>query len=314
MTEPPLFRLRLRLDTPLGTPLTSGTLFGHLCWAVRERDGEEGLCSWLDAQKESPWLVSDGLPADLLPRPLLRPVPPLAMTTTEEADAAKKRDRQAWVTVSGFLAVRDAMSNEALGPHLDDRLATDASRLTRVRLAHNTIDRQRGGTPDEGGLFFVDEDWSFAVAPLRDVYVRAAAPSEEIADLFRRVGEAGYGRDATWGRGRFTLDGPVTPVPELDAHDGPRRVSLSHGTLTANMTAPRYRLFTHYGKIGDAMAATGARVWKRPVLLARPGATFRPADEGPFGALLDGVHQDNPEIRHDARHVAIPYREVEAPE
>ena len=36
----PEHRVRLELTAPIGTPLASGTLFGHLCWAWRERHGE----------------------------------------------------------------------------------------------------------------------------------------------------------------------------------------------------------------------------------------------------------------------------------
>ncbi|MBX6324001.1 MAG: hypothetical protein IRY94_19460 [Rhodospirillaceae bacterium] len=183
-----------------------------------------------------------------------------------------------------------------------------------MRLAHNTIDRRRGTTPEEGGLYFVDEDWTHAVCPRRDIYVRTAAPREEIEKRFAAIGEAGYGRDATWGRGRFAVEA-VEAATALDAHAGSRRVSLSHGTITGNMADVRYRLVTHYGKLGQAMAAAGTRPcrpFKLPVVLTRPGATFRPAGPGPFGALLAGVHQDRPEVRHDARHVAIPYTEVES--
>lgn len=311
MTALPLLRVRLRLKASLGTPLTSGTLFGHLCWAIRQRDGDAGLTRWLDGQAEAPWILSDGLPAGLLPRPLLRPSvrPRSEAVDIRAADEAKKQTRRAWISTDVFLATREAMSEQALAPHLMDR--TDRETLRHVRLAHNRIDRRTGATPEEGGLYFADEDWSFAEAPLRDVYVRTAADPVSVEALLRDVGEMGYGRDSSVGRGRFAVEG-VQPVPELDSHYGRRRLSLSHGTIGANMAAPRYRLFTHYGKVGEVMAMTGARVWKLPILLARPGATFEALDDGPFGALLANVHQDNAAIRHDARHVAIPYSEVEA--
>jgi len=318
VTQPPLRRLRLRLTAPLGTPLTSGTLFGHLCWAIRARRGEAALLAWLDAQAEAPWILSDGFPAGLLPRPILEPSPAPRRRDVPAADAAKKRDRMGWITVGGFLATRDALSAEALQPHLRAGPTLEergpANRgwgdLQRVRMAHNRIDRRRGTTPEEGGLFFVEEDWGHAVAPEREVYLRSFAPDAEVEELFTEIGAAGYGRDATWGRGTFGVVA-VEALPELDRHDGPRRLSLSHGTIGANMADPRYRLFTHYGKVGDTMAATGARVWKRPLLLTRPGATFGARDDGPFGALLGDVHQDNAAIRHDARHLALPCRDAE---
>lgn len=308
MTSPLLFRVRLRLSAPLGTPLTSGTLFGHLCWAVRAGEGEAGLIRWLEGQGEAPWAVSDGFPMDLLPRPLLPPEQRMKPAGVKEADETKKRARLAWITVKGFLDLRGALSETALASEVV--ASSLPGELNGYRLAHNTIDRHRGSTPEEGGLFFVDEDWSHAVMPQRDVYVRAPVDAGEVEDLFRRVGDNGYGRDSTWGRGRFDVEG-VEQAEALDGHEGSHRLSLSHGTITPNMLDARYKLFTHFGKVGDLMAAEGVRPWKRPVLLARPGATFRPDGDGPFGALLKGVHQDRPEtICHDARHVAIPYTEA----
>jgi CRISPR-associated protein Csm4 len=72
-----LFRVTLRLRAPLGTPLTSGTLFGQLCWVRRESQGESALEAWLHRDNEADlWALSDGFPKDFLPRPLVRPEPP----------------------------------------------------------------------------------------------------------------------------------------------------------------------------------------------------------------------------------------------
>ena len=302
-----LYRVRLRLKAPLGTPLTSGTLFGHLCWVVRELRGEKALEAWLNEQEKTPWLVSDGFPADCLPRPLL-PRLPVQGLRLQEADQAKQRARLPFLSVEGFLKHRESLSERKIAGHLTGGPAAAKASLERVRRSHNSIDRRRGTTPEEGGLFFVEEDWSFALAPERDVYVRAPVEASEVQALFSEVGERGYGRDATWGRGHFLVE-RVCHMPELEGK-GERRLSLSHGTLTANMAEARYKLFTHFGKVGDVMAATGARPWKRPVLVARPGVTFRPLDEGLFGELLSAVHQDRPEIRHDARHLTLAYSEA----
>jgi CRISPR-associated protein Csm4 len=127
--------------------------------------------------------------------------------------------------------------------------------------------------------------------------------------LFGHVGESGFGRDASLGRGRFSVR--VEGASALDGGRGRRRLSLSHGTITPNMGSPRYRLFTHYGKVGPEMNAEIGRPWKRPLLLTRPGLTFDALDEGPFGAWLDGVHQDRPEIGHNAFHVVLAFEEAE---
>ncbi len=318
-----LFRVRITLRAPLGTPLTSGTLFGHLCWVMREARGESALTAWLASLPERPWALSDAFPRDRLPFPMLPPVPPERPDTMDKAALdrlrkAKKQAKQAWVSLDVWRHVRDRCSAPLLraaqlAPDTDGE--GEGGRLPRrelaaVRIAHNTIDRQTGSTPDEGGLYFVDEDWGFADNPHRDIYVRAETTAVEIEALFGGVGEAGYGRDATYGRGHFGVDGIDTDaVAWLDQGDGNRRLSLSQGALGANMAEPRYKLYTLFGKLGVGMLDDGVRPWKKPLLLTRAGCTFRPTDEGPYGAWLTGIHQDRPEVGHNAFHLAIPYTE-----
>lgn len=300
----PLWRLILALEGPLGTPLGSGTLFGHLCWAMVRREGESVLAGWLDhlAAGSALCRISDAMPKDLLPRPLLRPGPVDEGLDTAAADALKQRRKWRWLRREGWLAARQALTPDTLDPFLTS-IATST-----VEHAHNRIDRYTGTTPKEGGgLWFVDDDWSFAKAPLRDLYVETDLAPDYLQDLVADVGAEGYGRDATYGRGRFTVRS-LEPDEALLTHGGNRWMSLSHGCLDRAMVEPRYERFTHFGKVGATMAARTGRPFKRPVLLMRPGATF--GGTGPFGRLLDGVHQDEPKVRHDAQHLAIPFTEA----
>jgi CRISPR-associated protein Csm4 len=320
----PLHRIRLALEGPLGTPLTSGTIFGHLCWAVLRRDGETALVAWLRALREgvARFLLSDAFPADLLPRPLLPPHRQPEASLTQQAEA-KTRAKYGWIKQAAFLQHRRAMSPARLHDLLADWRPSSAvhphDRIDRCVHAHNVIDRLTGTTPETAGLWFVEDDWSFAAAPERDLYVDTDLPSAEVEALLSEVGQHGYGRDATYGRGCFRVL-EARPDTELLAHAGNRMMSLSHGCLTEAMKEPRYERFTHFGKVGIELAMTGARPFKRPVLLIKPGATFRPEGPGPFGALLGGpdepperrIHQDRAEVVHHAWHLAIPYTEVAA--
>lgn len=307
----PLYRVRLSLSGPLATPLTSGTIFGHLCWA--KRDGcatEAAFAGWLHDLAEQPWAVSDGFPADHLPRPLL--ATSAAAGHRAPDDRAKERARRGFLPVAEFVEIRRRLDAAALDAALDRSKTDPATEIEQV-VAHNTIDRRRGRTPETGGLYFMDELWPKPEANERDLYVETAAAASEIESLFNEVGAAGFGRDATYGRGSFRV-GHVGRADDLGGFRGNRRLSLSHGTLSANMTEPRYRLFTHFGKLGWRAVAASKRPWKRPVLLMRPGATFRPANGGPFGAILRDVHQDDPAVIHNALHVSIPYNEPALPQ
>lgn len=321
----PAYRIRLRLRGPLATPLHSGTLFGHLCWVKRLREGDAALTAWLAALTESPLLLSDALPHDRLPRPLLQPGdrPEPAASESRQAflhrlQLDKKLRNTSFISVADFLELRAGLSDANLQARLRQR-AAERERAERaqplrrprplaltVRQAHNTIDRLTGTTPETGGLYFMDEEWRRDTAAEMDVYAQSEIGGEELHALVDAVGEFGFGRDANLGRGRFSAT--VEPAdPRLFDHDGNRRLSLSHGVLTANMAAPFYRLHTHYGKLGGLYAGGERSPFKYPLLLTRPGATFSPADAGPFGTLLAGTHPHHPEIRQNAWHLCLPF-------
>ncbi len=318
----PAYRIRLRLQGPLATPLHSGTLFGHLCWAKRLREGEAALVAWLAALPEAPLLISDALPYDQLPRPLLQPGdrPELAKGESRQdflqrLQQDKKLRKTAFIPVADFLELRTGLNEARLLARLRQRAAEQERAQPRwrshlltltVRQAHNSIDRLTGTTPEAGGLYFMDEEWRRDEAAEMDIYAAGEISGGELQTLFDLVGEFGFGRDANLGRGRFTAT--VEPAdPRLFAHDGNRQLSLSHGVVTANMAAPFYKLHTHYGKLGGLYASGERSPFKYPLLLTRPGATYSPADAGPFGALLAGVHPHHPEIRQNAWHLSLPF-------
>ena len=318
-----LFRVSLRLTAPLGTELVSGTLFGQLCWMLRERSGEAALVAWL-GEAERLWALSDGFPAGLLPRPMIAPGPPDPDPDPKMADKRKDEKKKGHIRRDGFLAVRGALSAAAMAPHLvrvADRVA---------RFAHNSIDRRTGSTPETAGLHFVDEDWSFAppsdarAQPLsegtvepggeRDIYVRAPDDAAvDIAALFTDLGENGFGRDASLGRGRWSDVSVVRDAAMEATPDGAgplRLVSLSRGSAET-LNALRCKLVAHYGKAGPQVAVgAGVSPFKKPLLLTAPGATFAGDPQARHGAILTHVHPDRPEIVHNALHVVIACREA----
>jgi len=319
---PATYRIRFRLASPLATPLHSGTLFGNLCWAWRYLHGEASLGQWLCSLKEDPFFISGGFPADMLPRPLLKPAPVEALTL-DQIQVHKKLKKRKLIPRAVFEELRNNISEGTLQQRLARLDEEERQRLERmtpqerellgregwVRMPHNRIDRITGRTPEEGGLFFTEEIWATGLRQYRDVYVRTSLPQAELEELFGQVARWGYGKDATWGRGRF--DG-LEITPEMSGlFDGklPRAMSLSHGSLTPNMVQARYQLETHYGRLGGVYAAS-ASPFKFPLLLAKPGATFE-AGSGPFGELLHEVHPAMPAVRHNAWHLFVTYREAD---
>ncbi|MFZ1828220.1 MAG: hypothetical protein WAW42_05505, partial [Candidatus Competibacteraceae bacterium] len=262
---------------------------------------------------------------DYLPRPLLQPgdrPEPAAGESRQDflqrLQQDKKLRKTAFIPLADFLELRVGLSEAGLLARLRQRAAeseraapTQPHRRSRplsltVRQAHNTIDRLTGTTPETGGLYFMDEEWRRDEAAELDVYAAGEIAGEELQALIGTVGEFGFGRDANLGRGRFTAHVEAADSRLFD-HDGNRRLSLSHGVVTTNMAAPFYKLHAHYGKLGGLFAGGERSPFKHPLLLTRPGATFSPADAGPFGALLADVHPHHPEIRQNAWHFCLPF-------
>ena len=314
-----LRRFRLRLDalSPFATPPSSGTLFGHLLWAKRAREGREALRAWLRRLPEEPVALSDLLPAEHLPRPLLAP----ALLAGEDAKTLKNRR---YLSLSAWCRLRPAADAKTLDSLLREA-KTDPPFLAPARVPHNRIDRASGKTPEAGGggLWFAEESWpkpkhAGSRQVEADLYVRSALPAHTLESLLTHVGDTGFGADAGLGRGRFRVEGSEVADWLDDAPRGTgeaRRFSLSQGVVTGNMEAPRWRRFVLFGKLGREMVAEGKRPWKLPLVLAEAGATFAAQGPGPFGAWVTGLHQDDDPadpIGHNAWHLAIPYTEAHA--
>jgi len=307
------YRVRLLLCSPLATPLHSGTLFGHLCWAWRALYGESSLKDWLRELSDEPFLISDAMEKDEVPRPLLKPRERTAPLTVAEIQVLKKLKARTSIDKGLFLSLRNALNEEMLLMRLQkveqSQTQPRSDRAHTKRRAHNTIDRRTGRTPDSGGLYFTEEEWTIGESRYRDVYVYCQLSPKELSKLFGLAGCWGYGKDATSGRGRFEVSVEVEATG-LFGGTGTRRMSLSRGTLTPNMLNPRYRLRTHYGKLGGLYAMSD-RPFKYPLSLLLPGATFGPADDGPYGQMLDAVHPHRPEILQNAWHLTVPFTEAE---
>ena len=99
-----LYRFTLTPQSAMGTPLVGDTLFGQLCWAVRNRFGEARLIELLEGYTtQYPFMVvSDAFPEGFLPLPTL---PSTFWETKTETDRKSLKKAQ-WVNISDAEKVR----------------------------------------------------------------------------------------------------------------------------------------------------------------------------------------------------------------
>jgi hypothetical protein len=122
------FKFTVQPLTAFGTPLAGDTLFGHLCWAIRERNGENGLSDLLEGYTAGrPFLVaSDGFPEGLIPRPT---APDSALGLKTDPSQRKRARRLRWLQ-----ADRVGQPVERLIEHLTE--SGLLKQVTTLRTAH----------------------------------------------------------------------------------------------------------------------------------------------------------------------------------
>lgn len=308
------YRIIATPQGPLATPLISGTIWGHMAWAIRYMEGEEALHQWLSEQTSRPWLFSSQIPKGMLPKPQLRPMAKSGALDTLETLVLRKRVRKLnYIPEGVFLRIREKVSEQTLMEALMAEPANAEvreSEATTIRLAHNRIDRRTGRTPDEGGLYFENAQMLRSSTQIQIFAQCPAACREQLQRLLDHIGTNGFGANASIGCGVIRFE--VQEEVNLFAVTGNRSMSLSHGTLTANMGAVRYQQHVHFGKLGGHYALGAFSPFKHPILMMQPGATFTPSKDGPFGSLLEEVHPDPAfkTVRHHALHLPIHFTEA----
>lgn len=270
------YQVTLQPRSAFGTPLAGDTLFGQLCWAIRERFGEARLTSLLEGYTEAnPFLVvSDAFPAGWVPRPQL---PDFLLGIDGDPAQRKTAKKRVWLPVIG-----------AALP-LADWLARAAALKTaeHLVLTQNTINRLTGTTGSGPFAPRQIERLQFCSDGGLQVYCcldSSRLSSLELAQVFTDVGLSGFGRDASTGLGKFL-------VSDVVEWQWPATVSRHALTLAPCAPAPQaleasacyYQPQTRFGRHGN-LAAMGGRPFKRPVLGLRTAA-FLTFQTGPVPAF-----------------------------
>lgn len=278
------FTARITPLSAFGTLPKGDTLFGQLCWALRNRLGEARLAQLLEGYtKGRPFaVVSDALPAGHLPRPTI-PGHVFTPLPNEDRKAAKRRTWLPWEHI-------DKPVTEWLHYcRADDELP--GGKPVWAPHPHNAIDRRTGTTGANFAPYTMSRLWYSQGAAL-DIHIvlddtRLSAP--ELEQAMRDIGELGFGRDAGIGLGRFRVDDfAQRKIPVQDQ---------ANAWLTLAPCAPQgqewdgercfYTVFTRFGRHGDIGAQWG-NPFKTPVLLANTGAVFTPRAQTAIHAAFTG--------------------------
>lgn len=296
------YRLRITLAAPTATPWQADTLWGHLCWALLRRRGEAALAAFLEsyAHGEPALVLSDGYPADRLPRPLL---PPPAPRGDKRAAILAARRAKAAAGSLVTLATFDRLRRDEWSAIEDGADPPVVQR--RVLVQRNQIDRRTNTAGGESGALFTVEEHHAAVV---DIYVRLADGALPLLhDLLADLRDEGYGKRRVVGYGAIaTMDltpfAGFAPFPDADAF-----LSLSRFVPAADDPADgMWRTAVKVGTVGGETATP----FKRPLVTLTAGSWFRAPGGGRewYGRLVDGVSAAHPAVVQYGLAFAVPMR------
>ena len=265
--------------------LHSDTLFGLICWAIRQVFSEARLVELLEgfAADRPPFLISSAFPCTkegttwkpFLPRPLLPP-PDLDNRGREEAQRLKRYKRLRYIPVDHFNQFLQGSYSEHsyyASEVWEDLVIPVPQPTDRLRSA---IDRLSDTTDGEGTLFARAEYRAAGLFFLLD-----GQEAELVVKALRFLEDFGWGGGNSLGYGCFAATETESPLGKPVAEPArfvtlslycPRPAELEH-FRAGEAGESWYELTVRKGKVGGHFLQTGD-FWKRSVLMFTPGSTF----------------------------------------
>jgi CRISPR-associated protein Csm4 len=300
------YRITLRLKSPMGTPWQADTIIGHLAWIERFKNGERGIKEFLSPFLEGkpPFVLSDGFPEDLLPRPY--GMKQAAAIQDLDSYSRERRARKAeFLKASDFGAI--CLGQEIKGHPVP-------SPWEEFETLHATISRKSNTTSDEAGNLFSTESWcinrEFAPNAFQAINIYLYCQETwraRIEDLFRDLSSVGFGRDKSVGLGQFE-------ILKMDEWEGFKKFKGANAFIALSSFVPqendpiegRWAFNIKYGKLGET--APSGNPFKRPFLQMKPGAVFfTGGSPKPFyGRVLSNLSPSFPEAIQICYCLAVP--------
>lgn len=314
------YHCNIQICSAFATPLVGDTLFGHLCWAVRQRHGERLLETLLEGYTNGhPFaVIGSPFPKGYLPRPTV-PQYLLSRNVAADINLRKKQKNLRWMPVSE--------TSKSLDQWLDDGLCNDNDLLTTLgfdpKIAleshdlhqHNSLNRLTNTTGKGEGFapytqtriwYHPEMVWQITI-----ILDETRLSVEACKQLLTDIGLTGYGRDASSGLGKFdVISFDLAPTSTVLSHDYLALAPIALSSLQFETEGSFYQTKVRFGRHGNIGVHQG-NPFKKPVLLADAGALLRATTSEPLlfaGYGLTGVSEIIPNTVHQGYAPLYPVR------
>ena len=289
-----MYRIKLKCKSSILTSLHADTIFGHLCWMVAHFEGDDALKKFLHPfrNEKPPFIISDGFPGDLLPRPFS------TQFMIDDPKKIKEIKKIQMLSIDDFNCVR---RGELCSLTLPQKIET-----TMVT-THSSISRLTNSTFEEGGLYSLEETFIHSIT----IYLKVISDEwkDKVIELFNKLSKSGYGKKKSIGKGQFDVISVKNFCAFKDIEKADGFVTLSHFCPAENdPTEGLYKTFVKYGKLGEEFNYCG-NPFKKPLVMIKAGSIFR-TDKHPkefYGRIIqDGIAPAKPDVVQYAYAFAIP--------
>lgn len=303
-------RIYLKPRSTYRTALHSDTLFGCVCWAIREVFSEarlEGLLKRF-ASGDPPFQLSSAFPfrdesterTHFYPRPTLPPAELETPKNRDEAERQKRFRKVKWVTEETVGKFASGAWHEA-DYYASGAWEADGPQEMVVEVQHNTIDRLSGGTTPSGQLYSLTE---YAISN-GGLYFWLDGETDAVEGAFGFLSHFGIGGDSSLGKGQFEIEVTDAELPVTTA-GADRFMTLSlYAPKRSEMATVRsdgawYNLTVRKGKVGGPFLRV-ADFWKKSLAMFAEGSTFPMDDLKTFGhnPIVKGIADGLPfDVQH----------------
>ncbi|MCA1933697.1 MAG: hypothetical protein LDL13_08975 [Calditerrivibrio sp.] len=286
-----LYKIKLKPESAFGSPPISDTIFGNLIWSFVHIgiDVDKLLSNYM----EEPFLVvSDFFLDDLGVTPKIPSVYTVGKNKKEKLDILMNRKEvknRAYIPID-FLIKEKKLSKKIV---LEKSESISKNIYMKSHVVRCSINRITGTTGEGFTPYSLVEN--FYKNNFFTFYFKCEESfCEKVIDALSYMGQVGFGKDATVGKGKFSV--LKDSFEKIDLGDSSFNDIYTLSNLYMyNIPAKEafYEPFTRFGKHGDILAITG-NPFKNPVVTARQGAILLgiPADilkKGYIGSGIKGL-------------------------
>ncbi len=338
------YEITIKAGCGFATPLKGDTLFGHICWqvaydkslfnaSIEDLLAEYDTTPFIVVSSAFPKIYEGGKEIYALKRPDF-PLDMIfdfsGMNKIEIIKQRKAFKKKKWMMVEKTSTIKDIKHLEFIDDEelflrtvrnltpetLNDLIFTPPTFVIEFTQPHNTINRLTG-TTGEGmfapytttqNIFLPETELSIFVG------IHDSIKIESVEEAFNRIGEFGFGRDASTGLGRFEVcDVSKINLIEIGSSSPNSCYTLSpsvpqKGVFQQMFFSP----FTRFGRHGDRLAKA-LNPFKNPIIMADEGAVFLSNNsklfEKPYiGVAVKGISKTLPNTVSQGYALYIPLK------